>query len=147
MVDRDPSLPWLIALSMVTISSPNTSPTMTRLGFMRSDRRTSSAMVTAPNPSELGSRSSNATTFGCRSAKASRPSSMARSTVISRSCGGTSLARARSSVVLPELVAPAIMMFLRAFTAALRNAASSGDMVPVPIRSSRLTLPNRGRAR
>ena len=44
IVDSEPSLPWLIALSMVTISSPSTSPTMTRLGFIRSERRTSSAM-------------------------------------------------------------------------------------------------------
>ena len=45
IVDSEPSLPWLIALSIVTISSPSTSPTMTRLGFIRSERRTSSAMV------------------------------------------------------------------------------------------------------
>ena len=48
MVDSEPSLPWVIAFSMVTISSPSTSPTMTRLGFIRKDRRTSSAMVIAP---------------------------------------------------------------------------------------------------
>ena len=88
MVDSEPSLPWVIALSMVTISSPSTSPTMTRLGFMRRLRRTSSAMVMAPWPSMLGSRSSNATTFGCSSGKWSRPSSRARSTVMSRSSTG-----------------------------------------------------------
>ena len=32
IVDSEPSLPWVIALSMVTISSPRTSPTMTRRG-------------------------------------------------------------------------------------------------------------------
>ena len=53
IVDSDPSLPWLMALSMVTISSPRTSPTMTRLGFMRRLRRTSSAIVTPPTPSEI----------------------------------------------------------------------------------------------
>ena len=73
MVDSEPSLPCDIALSIVTISSPSTSPTMTRDGFMRSERRTSSAIVIAPRPSELGSRSSNATTFGCRSGNWSRP--------------------------------------------------------------------------
>ncbi len=67
IVDSEPSLPWDIAFSMVTISSPSTSPTMTREGFIRSDRRTSSAIEMAPCPSELGSRSSNATTLGCRS--------------------------------------------------------------------------------
>ena len=87
MVDSEPSLPWVIALSMVTISSPSTSPTITRLGFIRSERRTSSAMEMPPWPSEFGSRSSNATTFGCSSGKWSRPSSSARSTVISRSLG------------------------------------------------------------
>jgi hypothetical protein len=48
MVDSEPSLPCDIALSIVTISSPSTSPTMTRLGFIRSDRRTRSAMEMAP---------------------------------------------------------------------------------------------------
>ena len=78
-------------------------------------------MEIPPWPSELGSRSSNATTFGCRSGNSSSPSSSARSTVISRSCGGISLASARSSVVFPALVDPAIMMFLRAATAAARK--------------------------
>ena len=32
IVDREPSLPCVIAFSMVTISSPRTSPTITRLG-------------------------------------------------------------------------------------------------------------------
>ena len=126
MVDSEPSLPWVIAFSMVTISSPSTSPTMTRLGFIRSDRRTRSAMEIAPWPSLFGSRSSNATTFGCSSGKWSRPSSRARSTVISRSSAGIWLASARSSVVFPALVAPAIMMFLRAATAAARNEPSVG---------------------
>jgi hypothetical protein len=67
MVDSEPSLPWDMAFSMVTISSPSTSPTMTRLGFIRSERRTSSAIEIAPWPSMLGSRSSSATTFGCSS--------------------------------------------------------------------------------
>ena len=106
IVDREPSLPWLIALSIVTISSPRTSPTITRDGFWRSDRRTSSAIDTPPRPSELGSRSSNATTLGCASSNLSSPSSRARSTVISRSCGGISAASARSSVVFPEFVEP-----------------------------------------
>ncbi len=41
-----------------------------------------------PGPRSSGSRSSNATTLGCRSANSPSPSSSARSTVISRSCGG-----------------------------------------------------------
>ncbi len=145
MVESEPSLPCDIAFSMVTISSPSTSPTMTREGFMRRERRTSSAMLMAPWPSELGSRSSNATTLGWSSGKVSRPSSNARSTVIRRSFGGISLARARSSVVLPALVAPAIMMFLRARTAQARKWPSSGVRVPLPTRSEMKTLPRRAR--
>jgi len=145
IVDSEPSLPWLIALSMVTISSPRTSPTMTRLGFIRSERRTSSAIEIRPWPSELGSRSSNATTLGCRSGNSSSPSSIARSTVISRSCGGISLASARSIVVFPALVEPAIIMFLRATTAARMNAASPWSSVPLPTRSDRNTLGSRAR--
>jgi hypothetical protein len=145
IVDREPSLPWVIALSMVTISSPRTSPTMTRLGFMRSERRTSSAIETAPCPSLLGRRSSNATALGCSSGKWSRPSSSARSTVMSRSSGGIWLASARSSVVFPELVEPAIMMFFLASTAAERKPASSGLIVWLPTRSARNTLPIRAR--
>ena len=145
IVDSEPSLPWLIALSMVTISSPSTSPTITRQGFIRSERRTSSAMLIPPWPSELGSRSSNATTFGCRSWNWSRPSSSARSTVMSRSCGGISLASARSSVVFPAFVAPAIMMFFRAATAAAQERGQPSVMVPLPTRSARKTLPSRAR--
>ena len=102
-------------------------------------------MVIAPWPSLFGSRSSNATTFGCSSGKWSRPSSRARSTVISRSSAGIWLASARSSVVFPALVAPAIMMFLRAATAAARKVPTSGPMVPLPTRSARKTLPIRAR--
>ena len=73
------------------------------------------------------------------------PSSSARSTVMSRSPGGIWLAIARSSVVFPALVAPAIMMFLRADVAAARKVASSGESVPLPTRSARNTLPIRAR--
>ncbi len=145
MVDREPSLPWVIALSMVTISSPSTSPTMTRLGFIRSERRTSSAMEISPWPSELGRRCSKATTLGWSSGNWSRPSSRARSTVMRRSPGGISLARARSRVVLPALVDPAIMRFLRAATAADRKRPTSGPIVPLPTRSDMKTLPRRAR--
>ena len=51
---------------------------------------------------------------GVQLGKWSRPSSSARSTVMRRSSAGISLASARSSVVFPALVAPAIMMFFRA---------------------------------
>ena len=145
MVEREPSLPWLIALSIVTISSPSTSPTITRLGFIRSDRRTSSDIWMAPCPSELGRRSSNATTLGCRSSNSPRPSSRARSTVTSRSTGSISLASARSRVVFPALVAPAIMMFFRAATAADRKPASSPLMEPLSTSMSRLARPIRAR--
>src|SRR5215470_6931142 len=121
MVDSEPSFPCVIAFSIVTISSPRTSPTMTRLGFIRSERRTRSAMEMAPSPSELGSRSSSATTLGCSSGKWSMPSSSARSTVTRRSPGGIWFAIARSKVVFPALVAPAIMMFFLAAVAADRN--------------------------
>ena len=46
-VHIEPSLPWLIALSIGMISSPRTSPTITRSGFMRRLMRTSSAAVTS----------------------------------------------------------------------------------------------------
>ena len=145
-MDREPSLPWLIALSMVTISSPRTSPTMTRLGFMRSERRTSSAMWIAPWPSELGSRSSNATTLGCRSANSPSPSSRARSTVISRSCGSISFASARSSVVLPGVGGPGDHDVLAGpDRGATGTTPSSGEIVPLPTRVSRKTRPSRAR--
>jgi hypothetical protein len=73
------------------------------------------------------------------------PSSRARSTVISRSPGGIWLTIARSRVVFPALVAPAIMMFFRAAVAAARKVAASGSSVPLPTRSARNTLPIRAR--
>src|SRR5680860_332942 len=118
IVDRDPSLPWVIALSMVTTSSPRTSPTITRDGFIRSVSRTSSAIVTAPAPSVLGSRSSKATALGWCSMSSSSPSSSERSTVRIRSSDPISDASARSNVVFPALVAPATITFLRARTSA-----------------------------
>ena len=63
----------------------------------------------------------------------------------SRSCAGIWLASARSSVVFPAFVAPAIMMFFLAPTAAARKLARSGVMVPLPTRSARKTLPIRAR--
>src|SRR5690606_39957845 len=57
IVDSEPSLPWLIAFSMVTISSPSTSPTITRDGFIRSERRTSSAIVTRSEERRVGKES------------------------------------------------------------------------------------------
>ena len=107
---------------------------------MRRDLRTRSAMVMAPAPSELGSRSSKATTLGCRSENSPSPSSRALSTVMRRSDGGISLASARRKVVLPALVAPAIIMFLRARTAAEQKAARRGLSVSSPMSSSRPTL-------
>src|SRR6266536_677760 len=73
------------------------------------------------------------------------PSSSARSTVTIRSLAGIWLAIARSRVVLPAFVAPAIMMFFLAAVAAARNAAASGRIVPFPTRSARNTLPIRAR--
>ena len=58
---------------------------------------------------------------------------------------GIWLASARSSVVFPAFVAPAIMMFFRAATAAARNEPTSGLIVPLPTRSARNTLPIRAR--
>ena len=48
-------------------------------------------------------------------------------------------------MVLPALVAPAIMMFFRAATAAVRKPPSSGSSVPLATRSARNTLPSRAR--
>ena len=64
---------------------------------------------------------------------------------MSRSVAGIWLASARSSVVLPAFVAPAIMMFFRAATAAASIEPISGDIVPLPTRSARNTLPSRAR--
>ena len=64
---------------------------------------------------------------------------------MSRSSGLISFASARSIVVFPALVAPAIMMFLRAATAAERNAAISGVTEPNLTRSSRWTRERRER--
>jgi hypothetical protein len=75
---------------------------------------------------------------GCSAGNWSR----ARSTVTRRSTEGISLARARRSVVLPELVDQAGMRFLRDRTAR-RKPASSMLIVPVPTGSSRNTLPSR----
>ena len=124
MVDSEPSLPWVIALSMVTISSPSTSPTMTRHGFIRSERRTSSAMVIPPWPS-VGQPLLERDHVGVQvgelvEAELERPLDGDEPLG-----GGISLASARSSVVFPALVEPAIMMFLRAATAAARNAADA----------------------
>ena len=139
MVDRDPSLPWVMALSIVTTSSPNTSPTITRDGFMRRVSRTSSAIVTAPAPSVLGSRSSNAMALGWWSMSPSSPSSSDRSTVRIRSSAPISDASARSNVVFPALVAPATITFLRAWMSAARNSAISWSMVSRPTRSLSVT--------
>ena len=73
------------------------------------------------------------------------PSSSARSTVTRRSVGGIWFTIARSKVVLPALVAPAIMMFFLAPVAAVRKSASSGSRVPLATRSARNTLPSRAR--
>ena len=64
MVVIDPSLPWLMALSIGMTSAPRTSPTRTRSGVIRSAHRTSSARVISPSPSVLGSLLCIATTSG-----------------------------------------------------------------------------------
>ena len=66
-VHMDPSLPWLMALSMGMTSWPRTSPTITRSGFMRRPQRTRVARSISPSPSTFSSLASNATTSGCRS--------------------------------------------------------------------------------
>src|SRR3546814_16001859 len=50
MVHIEPSLPWLIALSIGSTSSPRTSPTITRSGFMPRTQPTRSASDTSPPP-------------------------------------------------------------------------------------------------
>ncbi|ONH60100.1 hypothetical protein CcI49_11820 [Frankia sp. CcI49] len=60
----DPSLPWLIALSIGITSGPRASPTITRSGNIRSAACTSSAAEIAPSPSVLASRTYTATTSG-----------------------------------------------------------------------------------
>lgn len=145
IVDSEPSLPWLIALSMVTISSPSTSPTMTREGFMRRLRRTRLGHRDLADALGVGQALLEGHHVGVLVLELVSPRLRARSTVMSRSCGGISAAIARSIVVFPELVAPAIMMFLRAATAARRKRMTSSVKVLVASRSSRLTWPRRAR--
>ena len=139
MVLIDPSLPWVIADNMTSASGPRTSPTMTRSGFIRSVCRTNWASVTAPTPSEFGNRDSISTTFSCKSKCARRPISRESSQMINRSVRSISLTRARSSVVFPARVPPAMMRLNRARTAARKNAASSGLTLPNRTRSARKT--------
>jgi hypothetical protein len=147
MVPMEPSLPWLIASSMATISSPRTSPTITRDGFSRSPALTNSAIPISPWPSTLASRASNATTLGCRSLRpgSCRPNSKAFSMVTSRSSAGTSLSSARSMVVFPTPVPPAMITFLRALTRARKNSARPASMAPSSISCCRNTRTSRCR--
>ena len=70
-----PGEPEFMALSMGTISSLRTSPTMRRSARMRWDMGTSPYRVTSPLPSALGGRASRATTLSCCSGNASRANS------------------------------------------------------------------------
>ena len=70
-----PALPAVMALSMGTISSPSTSPTITRSASWRLARCTSWSMVMAPWPSVLASRVSQAAQSGWRWVSSCRPSS------------------------------------------------------------------------
>ena len=102
IVDSEPSLPCIIALSITKISSPSTSPTITRSGRIRLDTISRSRIGTAPSPSAFASRSSIGTMSGWACWSSSRPSSRARSIVISRSSGPISAASARSMTVFPD---------------------------------------------
>ena len=79
-----------------------------------------------------------ATLSGCRSTWRSRPSSRACSIVTRRSEGLISAARALSSVVLPEFIAPEIRMLRLARTAEASIRARSSSSVPSRTRSSKL---------
>ena len=125
-----------MAFSIGRISSPRTSPTMTRSAFIRSDRRTRSATGIRPAPSMLAGRASSATMSGCRDEPVSSPSSNACSMVTMRSRSSISAARARSKVVFPEFMAPETTMFFRARTAAPRKDRNPWSMAPMAHSSS-----------
>ena len=146
IVDSDPSLPWVIAFSMVTTSSPNTSPTMTREGFIRSVSRTSSAIVTAPADSALANRSSNAIAFSRMRPRCPHPNP-ARGTARPSRCVPQARSQPQGPAtawLLPALVPPATITFFRALTAAATKSANSSSRVSKAIRSFK--LPGRGGA-
>ncbi len=130
MVHIDPERPWLMALSMGSTSSPSTSPTITRSAFIRSARRTRSETAISPRPRRWPAAPRAPPGRGAGRWSASRPSSRACSMVTMRSRGGTSAAKARSIVVLPEFMAPETTMFLRARTAAANRDGQLGTDRP-----------------
>jgi hypothetical protein len=91
-----------------------------------------------PTPSEFGSRASNAITSGCCVVPC-RNSSYSDSRVATRSPGGISAARPRSSVVLPAFTPPVTTMLQRHRTAAARKLARVASIVPSRISRSRVT--------
>ena len=130
-VVSDPSWPVFMAWSMSRASPPRHSPTIMRSGRIRRQFFTRSRIVTAPLPSMFGGRASRRTTCGCW-----RRSSAASSTVIMRSlCGMYPESRLRS-VVLPDPVPPATMMFLRRMTQSFMNSAALRVHVPKRMKSS-----------
>lgn len=106
-------------------SSCRTSPTMTRLGRIRSDSLTSRRNRISPRPSRFGCLVCSATQSGSCSL-----SSNTSSHVITRSVAGIADARQLSIVVFPDCVPPATMTLRPAATAASRNAAHCGVTVP-----------------
>ena len=125
-----PGSPEFSAISRSSDSSWRTSPTIIRLGRIRSASLTRRRSRISPWPSRFGCRVCMATTSG-RFGRSSNTSSQ----VITRSRAGIELIRVFSRVVFPAWVPPATMMFSPAVTARLQEAGrvrgdrAQGDQV------------------
>jgi hypothetical protein len=122
---------------MSRLSSARTSPTMIRLGRIRSDSLTRSRSRISPVPSRPVCRVWRATQSGCgkRSSKTSSAETM-------RSVPGMEAARQLRNVVFPAWVDPATRMLRPARTLASRNAAPWLLRLPRSTRSPRLAALN-----
>ena len=125
-VDRDPSCPVFIALSISSASAPRTSPTMIRSGLARRLVLIRSRIVTAPLPSIPPLRASSVTTLSSADSRNSAASSM----VIILSPSGIRLPSTFSNVVLPAPVPPHTNRLYRFRTSFRKNMAASSVRVP-----------------
>ena len=116
-----PGSPLLSASSRSSASSARTSPTMIRLGRIRSDSLIRSRSRISPVPSSPSCRVWSATQSGC-----GKRISKTSSTEITRSPPGIAAAMQLSMVVFPAWVPPPIRRFRPARTEASRNSAADG---------------------
>ena len=125
-----PGSPALSASSRSRHSSARTSPTMIRLGRIRSASLTRSRSRISPVPSRPDCRVCSGTQSGC-----GKRSSQTSSAETTRSPPGIAAARQFRSVVFPAWVPPATSRLSPARTDASRNAAARGLRVPSSTRS------------